>query len=338
MLAQLPLDQHVSVVVDWFEFYVLASEFKEASPGDLQRIWDRRRNTEETNPDGTTDDRHAADSDEAFLQEALSHINERIDVLRDAYPFEFSSSGELLKVRSEFSRGNIIYLFCLLLSNANREEIFKLEERTYELNNRIRDLFQACSAWAAAGNVDGSAISFGFPRPDGTNFLTALTNCYRLFGEGTVRNAPLAGVSSNPKDEGIDIIAWGHRNDGAPGVQYLLGQAASGDNWPGKSVVEFIKPFHDLWFSLSPASIATPALFIPHCIVPTEGTHQDRIDVLTRRFGRVLYRFVIPILADKGFEIAEARKEVTVHRLEDYAEIETWVTHTVDNFLPAGRS
>lgn len=329
-LAQLPIDCDPHVVTDWFEFHVIASEFGFASFSEIKRMWDTRRNAEGTSPEGRKDISTGHDGDEQFVETILNEIRERIEYLGDAYPFEFSTSGQSLQLKTGFDVGHDVYLFCLLLSSAKKAEIFELDKFSYELTNFVRDLFQACSAWAAAGVVNGSSCSFGFPRPDGSNFLDKLRGTYTLFGEGAVRDKPLPGVSSSPKDEGIDIIAWGHRPDRAPGRQYMLGQVATGENWPGKSVVEYIRPFHENWFSDIPASLPTHAMFVPHCVERGDATLQQRLHILTKRYGHFYYRYVIPSLAKTGHDLGVS-KAASVDRIDDIENVRTWVGDTLSS-------
>jgi len=329
-LAQLPLDRDVHVIADWFEFYVLNSEYTSANFHDIQRMWDRRRNAEDATPEGRSEDSPMEDGDEQFLEEVLTEIRTRVQFLGDAYPFDFSDSEEALILKSKPRVGHVVYLFCLLLSNVDNSEIFELDRFSYKLDNNVRDLFQACATWAAAKIVNGSACSFGFPRPDGTGFLEKLRQVYAIVGEGQVRDHALPGVSSSPKDEGIDVIAWAHRADAAPGRHYVLGQVATGRNWPDKSVVEYIKPFHENWFSNSPASHPTPALFIPRCIDQIgDATLVQQIHILTKRYGDVYYRYLMPQLADRGFELAQTEKQYSIERTGDFAEIQSWVADTI---------
>jgi hypothetical protein len=329
-LAQIPLDCEPHVIADWFEFYVLNSDPMLGNFHDIQRMWDRRRNAEESAPDGTREESAAHDGDERFVETILSEIRDRTKVLGDTYPFEFSDSGAGLRIREEMGVGNVVYLFCLLLSNAKRAEIFEIAKFSYDLDNRVRDLFQACSTWAAAGVVNGSAFSFGFPRPDGSGFLEKLHAVYGVVGEGRVRDNPLPGVSSSPKDEGVDVIAWAHRPDDGPGRQYILGQVATGQNWPGKSIVEYIRSFHENWFSEIPASVPTEALFIPYCISLSGGaTFTEQLAILTKRYGSVYYRCVIPKFAAEGYRLAEAGGGITVERTNDLANIREWVMGTI---------
>lgn len=333
-LAQLPLDRDSHVIADWFEFYVLCSEFSFGPLRMLQRSWDKRKNSEGSNPEGKDEADNSAD--EIFLETIVQQFRERMEFLTDDYPFEFNDTGEELKIKEELTNGAVLYLFCLFLSNFNNSEIFELDKFSYDLPNRVRDLFGACATWAAAGSLNGAAVAFGFPRPDGSPFLVKLRQCYGLFGEGEVRDVPLPGVSSNPKDEGIDVIAWTPRHDLAPGKIYMLGQVASGGNWPGKSVREYFRPFHENWFSEIPASDPIPALFIPFCISLTgDATLKQQLGILTKRYGQVHYRYTLPRLAQSGLNLAAANAAITIERIDEMPEIQEWVGELINKLRTA---
>jgi len=327
-LAILPLDRSFQEICDWFEFHVLSSEYHCASFSELARIWDKRRNSENTDfeDSGNT-------QEEFFLEEVNQIIRERITFLGDCYPFKFSENDEeLIYDKDNLNAGSIIYLFCLFLSNKNKADIFD-DDSFFEIDNKIRDLFQACATWAAAGEVDGHAYSFGFPRTDHSGFLVKLRAIYQHFSDGKVRNSPLPGVPISPKDEEIDIIAWRPREDGAPGTYYLLGQVASGGNWEAKSITGAICAFHRNWFDTLPASNPSPAMFIPFNIIPTkEETLQEKISFLTPRYGIIFYRYRIPLIAKKGLEISHTKKSLVIERTTEISKIADWVSEAIDNF------
>lgn len=333
-LAQLPLDCDADVIADWFEFHILCSQYSNGQLRMLQREWDKRKNAENASPEGR--EVNDADADEAFLESINQHFRERIGLLGDGYPFEFNDSGEELKIKDQKTNGSTLYLFCLFISNFNKSEVFELDKFSFELTNRTRDLFAACSTWAAAALVNGAAVAFGFPRPDGSSFLKKLRECYALFGEGQVRDSALPGVSTSPKDEGIDVIAWTPRSDKAAGTQYMLAQVASGRNWQGKSVKEYFDPFHSNWFSEAPASIPTPAMFIPFCIpLVGEATLLQQLNILTKRYGSVHYRYTIPSLANAGLELATRNADLKIERVDEMPEIKAWVEELIDKLKRA---
>jgi len=320
-LAPLPLDAHPRVIVDWLELSVICSKFNQTQISDLQRIWDTHRNTEDTDFEG-----NSQDTEDFFRESIDEEIRVRLDALGEAYPFDYSETGEELLLKGQLTNGATAYLYCLFMSHPDKDEV--VSGKVFEIDDTVRDLFQICSTIAAAGEVDGSAVSFGSPRADHSGFLKKLRETYALFGEGKVREQTLPGVTRSPKDDGIDVIAWTHSNDNAPGKYYLLGQVASGRNWMGKSILGILERFHGRWFEIKPASIAHPSIFIPFHISPiSDETLNERISCLTIEFGTVFYRLRIPLLINKGFESASIQDRV-VERVADFNKITTWVNHT----------
>jgi hypothetical protein len=330
-LALLPLDCDIQEICDWLEFYVLSSEFYSASFSDLARGWDKRRNSEDSDFQAS-----GIVQEEEFLENICQTIRERMEYLSDSYPFEFSDNDEeLVFNQDKLNEGGIIYIFCLFISNTRNDVIFD-DDSFFTINNQVRDLFQACATWAAAGEVDGHAYSFGFPRPDHSSFLPKLTAIYQHFSDGKVIDSPLPGVSVNSKDEQMDVIAWKPRRDGAAGTYYLLGQVATGQNWNDKSVTGAIIPFHKTWFSPQPASTPTPAMFIPFNIFPTKTESlKEKLFILTYHFGNIYYRYCIPYLAQKGLELGKTNHYLTIERQDDINKINTWVHKVIADFRGA---
>ena len=330
-LAILPLDCDSQEICDWFELLTLSSEFHSASFSELSRMWDKRRNSENLDFQAS-----AGSEEDEFLETIYQTVRERINYLGDCYPFSFSDNDEeLIFDKDGLNEGSIIYIFCLFISNTNNEVIFD-DDSFFTIDNKVRDLFQACATWAAAAEVKGHSYSFGFPRPDHSSFLPKLTAIYQKFSDGKVRSTPLPGVSANPKDEQMDVIAWKPRRDGAAGTHYILGQVATGQNWNDKSVTGAVNPFHRIWFDPQPSSTPTPAMFIPFNIFPTKTESlQERLFVLTNYFGNVYYRYCIPYLAKEGLELGRADEHLTIERLGDIDKISTWVEEVIKNFRGA---
>jgi len=324
-LASPPISGDPYQLADWLECLALAGDGV-ASFAVIGRAWDRQRAEEDFDFEG----RDASAELDIYLTPVISEISQRIDLLGDAYPFQLTDSGEAIQVDDSLSSGAYIYLFCLLLSVAQTDEI--LENDTLAIDDRARRLFQSCSTLAAAGDLGGNAINFGAPRADHTGFLTALRSVYRTMSEGSVVSAALPGTSPNPKDEDIDVIAWRPRLDG-PGTYYLLGQVATGKNWKGKSVIGAISPFHKLWFTQQPVSTPIPAMFIPYCLELTRGaTIAEQLHVLTARYGIVYYRYRLPRFAAQGLSraigLSTDSKEV-IEGVNDYPEIVNWVKTSI---------
>jgi hypothetical protein len=326
LLAPLPLDAHPRVIVDWLELSVICSEFNQAQISDLQRIWDTHRNTEDTDFEG-----NSQDTEDSFRESIDEEIRIRMGALGKAYPFDYSDTGEEFFLKEELTLGATAYLYCLFMSHPDKDEVIS-GEVVPEIDHAVRDLFQICSTIAAAGEVSGSAVSFGHPREGHSSFLTKLRETYALLGEGSVREQTLPGVTRSPKDDGMDVIAWSHSNDNAPGKYYLLGQVASGRNWPGKSVLGIIDKFHENWFEVRPVSTPNPSIFIPFHIPPVaDETLEERMRSLTLEFGKVFYRLRIPLLINQGFESANIQNR-HVERVADFNKVVTWVNHTCTMF------
>ena len=326
LLAPLPLDAHPRVIVDWLELSVICSEFNQTQISDLQRIWDTHRNTEDTDFEG-----NSQDTEDSFRESIDEEIRIRMEALDEAYPFDYSETGEEFFLKEQLTSGAIAYLYCLFMSHPDKDEVIS-GEIVPKIDNSVRDLFQICSTIAAAGEVSGSAVSFGHPREDQSGFLTKLRETYALFGEGAVREQTLPGVTRSPKDDGMDVIAWSHSNDNAPGKYYLLGQVASGRNWHGKSILGIIDKFHENWFEVRPVSTPNPSIFIPfHIPSIADETLEERMRSLTLEFGKVFYRLRIPLLINEGVESANIQNR-HVERVAEFNKIATWVSQTRAEF------
>jgi len=325
-LSTLPLDSDVQTIIDWLEYKILCSEFGTASISELQRTFDVRRNAE------NVDFENGNSEENTFLQKLCAEITHRIKCLGKSYPFLLSASGESLEITTSMTDGAFIYLFCLFLSHFQKGEIL---DGTYlpDITNNVRDLFQACSTLAAAAVVCGHAYSFGFPRPDKSGFLNKLKAVYGKFGESKVVDTFPRGSARSTKDDQIDVIAWKDRPDLGAGKVYLLGQVASGNNWPNKSIKGGpIDKFHGTWF-VSPhiSSQAMAALFIPFCVIPEEeDTVEERTQVLGLEFGSIYYRHVLPCMAQIGIDLARNQAELVIERLGDIPKIIDWVVAQVN--------
>lgn len=338
-LKPAPLKAKPSVISDWLELSVLATPDNSFRFSTLKRYRDTHRESEDSDSEGKAAREENGDvqgisgaDDDVFLDEITGEIADRGRFLSHCYPFETDDSGYKLKLKTELSEGANIYIFCLLISNPNADEILN-GKWLPNINNKTRDLFQVCATMAAAGEVVGSAISFGWPRPsDNPPFMEKLREVYGLFGEGEIVLMPRLGTSPAPKDAEIDIIAWRPTYDNSPGKTYLLGQVASGGNWRGKSMVSAVNKFHDNWFTRRPASIATPSIFIPHDI--QSELNGDRYNVLhaeVPEFGTILDRLRLPRRASEGIDLADNHRHLRIERRDEMPEVINWVNEQLNN-------
>lgn len=249
---------------------------------------------------------------EAIVARVTAEIADRKSSLKDAYPFEISESGRLLCLRENLDLGSTVYVFCLIMSHVSQSPLLEKFDLTAETRSG-RDVFQICATLAAAGYCEGPAISFGWPRTDQSSFAKKLAETYQLFGDGTPRQEPLPAAPSHIKDGGIDVISWKPTIDKLPGALYLIGQVASGNNWPDKSVLNDIKLFHWAWFDVAPSAHANGAMFVPFCITDTgeaSGEFKDqeylvsKMQFLVKSFGHFFYRYKIPHYVNVAVRIA----------------------------------
>lgn len=334
-----PLKAPPHLLCDWIELRTLATPLGRFRLGMLKRAWDVSRESEDSDPEGFTG--READTDvegvrgadeDAFLDAITDEIGDRAQALGENYPFVLSP-GNLLRAVEPSTVGGYVYLFCLLLTHSTGGDVFDGSWQP-EVTNATRDLFQACSTVAAAGQVRGCAVSFGWPRPNGNPpFLRRLGEVYALFGEGAVVARPRRGVSPCPKDEEIDVIAWRPSADRAAGTEYLLGQVASGGNWMAKPIHGApIDTFHRNWFEPPPASPAKGSIFIPRLVEPIDrkDTRRDRMDAITARYGLVIDRLRLPRLTQEGFVLGFGKRpEIMIERIDDLDKISQWVVEQI---------
>ncbi len=325
MLAVPDETAHRAKVADWLELKAIASDDGRVGFGTLISATALTENDQEEN---------IADEDaeeDRLVQEAQEEVTRRLESVGDDYPFRIDENGRAMCFVRPVTEAGYIYLFCLYLSHAFDRTIIA-EGFAPEVDNKIRDLFQACATVAAGGFVKGPAISFGWPRPSGTKFLRALHIVYKEFKDGTPVKKPRPAASKRIKDNGIDIIAWRRSADRLPGTHYLVGQAASGADWGGKSVVTDRLHFHDYWFTRKPSSPVTDAIFIPFGLepeLPGDGTPYrevlvDHVQSIGYKFGHLFYRDRIVRHFGEGLRLI-TEGESLIERHKDLPKIVRWV-------------
>jgi hypothetical protein len=316
---------HRAKVADWLELEALASPDGRIGFGTLTSATALGENEQPIN---------IADEDIAEDQLVLrvqNEISRRHKTIGNDYPFRIDPKGRALQVVDPITPVGSVYLFCLFLSHAFDRTIVPAKLAP-SVTNKVRDLFQACSTVAAGGFVVGPAISFGFPRPDGSGFLTALHRVYKMFGDGKPRKKARVAASKKLKDNGIDIIAWKPTKDDLPCTHYLIGQVASGKDWFGKSVKTDREHFHDYWFEDKPGSQPHDAMFIPLNLEPEDpedGTPyadllKDAMEGFGYRFGTLFYRDRVVGYLVEGLSLYE-KGELRIERVTDLPKIATWV-------------
>ncbi len=70
-----------------------------------------------------------------------------------------------------------------------------------------------------AAEIGGQAWSFGFPCPDGSDFLPKLREVWALLKGGAVGSEE-GEAPEAPKDDGVDVLAGKVHKDGLPGFLF----------------------------------------------------------------------------------------------------------------------
>jgi hypothetical protein len=316
---------HVTRLADWLELSVLSSKDRRIGFGTLVSASDL------SNEEQPEDIAEQDTADESLVLSVQSEIRRRRTLIGLDYPFRIDEKGESMHLVDAISEAGAAYLLCLFLSHGKDVAIIP-KKLAPKITNRVRDLFQACATVAAAGFVQGPAVSFGWPRPSKAKFLKALHAAYKAFGDGTPVKRPRAAAPEGVKDDGIDVIAWRVPIDGLSGTQYLLGQVASGADWVDKSVVADSIHFHKYWFEHPPGSQHQDAMFMPFCLEPVSSDPsasydevlKDYMQSLGYRFGNVFYRYRVAKFVADGIRLHREGPHA-IERVEDFAEISRWV-------------
>jgi hypothetical protein len=331
-----------SALADWLELQAIASPRGRVSKAALLGILDIVED-DAIEPD-LVDDETGEVLDEAILEDernaivgaAFEELEYRARVLGAAYPFVVDGRRLVLDRVANNEPGQAIYLFCLLASVIRERKLQPLAE-VNAAEQGIADAFQICACLAAGGYLSGAVSSFGFPRATGDGFIPALKAAFARFGMGEVRAEIPDGLPESLKDGGIDVIAWRNHPDGMPSKMYLLGQCASGQNWAGKSVVEYIQQLHGSWFTFEPARFSTPAMFIPfifHRDIDEDRTGsfldavKNRFWYEEKRFGIIFDRLRIAHFAQVCLGVPDTELAAVDGR-ERIGEIQAWIAETL---------
>lgn len=326
---------HQTKVADWLELEAIASPDGRVGFETLISASALTENDQEEN---------IGDEDieeDALVLRAQAEIARRHRTIQDDYPFRIDDNGRSMEFVTPVSKVGSVYLFCLYLSHAFDRTIMP-KALAPKITNKTRDLFQACATVAAGGYVQGPAISFGFPRPDGADFLKALKRVYRLFGDGRPRKRPRAAAARSIKDNGIDIIAWRRSADNLPGTFYMIAQVASGKDWEGKSVVPDREHFHQYWFEDKPGSPPHDAMFMPFGLEPEgwedgvayESVLKDYMQSVAYRYGTLFYRDRIARYLADGLQLATS-SEPNIERATDIIKVIRWVNKYTEKLRAA---
>lgn len=268
-----------------------------------------------------------ADLDEGWESGQDDLVTSTVDRIADrretlgssAYPFALDAEGEVLEcVLDRDSLGHAAYILSLVLSNLESVSpvlaASDLHPDEPEVR-RLREFFQYFATAALASEIQGSAWSFGFPRPDGTGFLDKLTQIWETLGDGTVERQP--GAPRRPMDDQVDVFAARPHPDRLPGFPLAAAQVATGANAREKSLKGHLGAFKSRWFAPQPVTELLAYMIVPF------ATADDRFLDDVRVMGNVLHRLRVPRRVAEAAELVEAGE--TIEGYDRLAEAAQWV-------------
>ncbi|WP_423927971.1 hypothetical protein [Candidatus Palauibacter sp.] len=313
----LPLDclGDNDVMADYLELTAALSEDGRSSVADIVNAADIEAESEY---ESVSDE---IQGHEAVADAALRRIVTRVRALGAAYPFELDPRGGILSLNADtLDLPKTAYLLSLLLANFRSVSPLLQDYPRYpseEEQMSLRRQFQYFATAAVAGEIGGSAWSFGFPRPDGSGFVAKLEDIWLRVKDGVV--GADGSAPRNPKDDGIDVVAWRETSDGLPGFLFVAAQVATGKDWKSKSIRSSVNNvFKRRWFTREPVTEMVVYHVIPFALAD-EGFRDDVLVV-----GNLLHRLRVPR------RVAEAEKLVELGRIDVEAfgkldETRTWI-------------
>ncbi len=254
-----------SVLADWIELTALLRG-RAAGAGDLDSLY--RLNSDNDRRRRRLDDGLAEEEIIELAREELSsrvgeEIEFRAKALGQLYPFSVASDPFRISLRQDTtSIAHYAYIFMLLMSAAHYEFLPTNHEVRSSINLGRR-LFHICASIGVAGLLRrGRTYWFGFPRPNKTNFATALAELCSEMGYAEAFDPAPAGLPRDAKDDQVDVIGWRVYGDRRIGTMVVVCQAATGADWDSKSVLSHLQAFLD-WFQRVPYRHAMGSLAVP---------------------------------------------------------------------------
>lgn len=265
---------------------------------------------------------------ENLISGIIGTIEHRQRMLETEYPFDLDVNGDVLTYRSSGdSLGPACYTISLILSNLRSLSPILREDGIHPSDTQVRTLrlyFQYFATAALAAEVGGDAWSFGFPRPDGTGFLSKLKEVWAALNDGSV--APQVGAPRTPKDDQVDVFAARTHRDRLPGFPLVVAQVATGKDARNKSLRGRLGVFKSRWFAAQPVTDLCPYMVIPFTVARDQFIDDVRV------MGNVLHRLRLPR------RVAEARRlDANGARVEGYqylADVSDWVASYRRGALP----
>jgi hypothetical protein len=248
VLSVPPIGADIYIVVDWLELEAFLSPFGLATVDDV--ISSQFLQSDDAETDIGERDRQEEDLRSAIEDE----VRFRCDALADAYPFKLTDDGEQLEITcgEDVHDAASAYLLCLILSHVTNSPILRVPPDPEIVRQARKRLFQILATLAAAGHAHGGAVSLGWPREKKESIIDVVTRATAGAGTGQARAAPHKVEPKGAKDGGLDVLAWKPAPDGPPPEIFYFVQAASGNNWVGKSSRHDHEQFLTCYFDTHP--------------------------------------------------------------------------------------
>ena len=248
-------------------------------------------------------DEEMQSGEEDLVPSTVTRIENRRETLgSSAYPFDLDARGEILTcniVGDSF--GHAAYVLSLVLSNLRAVSPVLGDSRLHPHEqevSQLREFFQYFATAALASEIQGSAWSFGFPRPDGTGFLAKLRQIWQTLGDGHVERQP--GAPRLPKDDQVDVFAARPHPDRLPGFPLAAAQVATGATARDKSLKGHLHAFKSRWFARQPVTD-----FLVYMVVPFATADDQFLDDV-RVMGNVLHRLRVPRRVAEAAQLVRA--------------------------------
>lgn len=221
-------------------------------------------------------------------------LNYRQELLGDLYPFVLAQKGatnwELTRrdaVSIEVGLAHHVYIGALVMASFKHGHIKKQPRdggQWKNLEKKIAGQFQHLAAYAAA-SLMGEAYSFGWPRPNKAGFRDAAVEAMKCLGWGKVRDTFPLDSTGKEKDGTVDVIAWRAFRDRTFGALVLFGQVASGNNWYGKPIDQYLNEKFLRYLDPAPCTRYIGATFIPFLLHTelAEPTHGDMFGAMAAK-------------------------------------------------------
>ena len=257
--------------------------------------------------------------EEQIVAAAVDRIASRRQVLDSAYPFALDAAGDVLTCDLEHgSLGQAAYVLSLILSNLRAMSPLldgsDLHPSDHDVKS-LRKYFQYLATAALAAEVQGTAWSFGFPRPDHSGFLKKLKQIWLELRDGQV--GAQVGAPRRPKDDKVDVFAARLQSDLLPGFLIAAAQVATGKDAGDKTIKGHLGTFKSRWFGTQPVTD-----FIAYMIVPFARADDQFLDDV-RVMGNVLHRLRVPRRVAEAEALVDAG--VTIEGYDRLPEVAGWV-------------